>query len=96
MKTHRMRATTEHQRSSGLMGYSSLKPKPLDAIDAFLKGNDILVSLPTGYGKLLIFAMLPSLFNRLRERSHSSMPIVVSPLASLMLEQREVFTQVKM
>ena len=88
MKTHRMRATMEHQRSSGLMGYSSLKPKPLDAIDAF--------SLPTVYGKLLIFAMLPSLFNRLRARSDSSMPIVVSPLAALMLEQREVFTRVEM
>ena len=75
------------------MGYSSLKPKQLDAIDAFLKGNDVFVSLPTGYGKSLIFAMLPSLFDRLRGRSDSSIAIVVSPLAALMLEQRAVFTR---
>ena len=72
------------------MGYSNLKPKQLDAIDAFLKGNDVL---PTGYGKSLIFAMLPSLFDRLRGRSDSSTVIVVSPLAALMLEQRAVFTR---
>lgn len=45
------------------VGFSNLKPKQVDAIDAFLKGHDVFVSLPTGYGKSLISAMLLSLFD---------------------------------
>ena len=75
------------------MGYSSLKSKQLDALDAFLKGHDVFVSLPTGYGKSLIFAMLPSLFDLVRARAESSIAIVVSPLAALMLEQRSAFSR---
>ena len=33
----------------------------------FCKGKDVFVSLPTGYGKTLIFAVLPSLFNPMRK-----------------------------
>ena len=68
------------------MGYSSLKYKQLDALDAFLKGHDVFVSLPTGYGKSLIFAMLPSLFDLVKGRAESRIATVVSPLAALMLE----------
>lgn len=77
------------------MGFSNLKPKQVDAIDAFLKGHDVFVSLPTGYGKSLIFAMLPPLFDLLQGKSSrdSSIAIVVSPLAALMMEQKCTFSR---
>ena len=48
------------------MGIANLKPKQLEAISAFLSGRDVFVSLPTGYGKSIIFALLPPIFNRIR------------------------------
>ena len=40
-----------------------LKEKQIDAIKAFLSGNDVFVSLPTGYGKSFIYALLPLVFD---------------------------------
>ena len=37
---------------------SSLKDKQLEAILGFMSGKDVFVSLPTGYGKSLIYAVL--------------------------------------
>lgn len=39
-----------------LLGIDCLKPKP---VKAFVSGNDTFVSLPTGYGKSIIYAILP-------------------------------------
>ena len=36
------------------------------AIKSFVEGNDVLVILPTGYGKSLCFALLPLVFDYLR------------------------------
>ena len=47
-------------------GIASLKLKQMEAILAFLSGKDVFVALPTGYGKSIIFALLPALFNRIR------------------------------
>ena len=44
------------------LGYSSLKSEQLLAISSFLEGNDLFVSLPTGYGKSLCYAALPLAF----------------------------------
>ena len=38
------------------LGYSKLKPKQLEAVKAFVLGNDVSVSLPTGYGRGLTCA----------------------------------------
>jgi len=51
------------------MGIHSLKPKQLEAISAFLSEKDVFVSLPTGYGKSIIFTLLPAVFNRIRGKS---------------------------
>ena len=37
--------------SGVVLGYSSMKEKQIEAISAFVEGNDTFVSLPTGYGK---------------------------------------------
>ena len=42
---------------------SKLKPQQISAIASFMKGNDIFVSLPTGYGKSLVYATLPFAFD---------------------------------
>ena len=45
------------------MGFSELKEKQVEAILALVSGKDVLVSLPTGYGKSVIYGILPLLFN---------------------------------
>ena len=45
------------------MGLSSLKSKQTEAIFAVVAGKD---TLPTGYGKSVIYGVLPSLFDKLR------------------------------
>ena len=40
-------------------GFQGLKPEQMQAILEFSDGRDIFVSLPTGYGKSLIYGLLP-------------------------------------
>ena len=40
-----------------------LKDKQVEAIQSFMNGCDVFVALPTGYGKSLIYAFLPSVFD---------------------------------
>ena len=44
----------------------SLKEKQFEAIYKFCCGNDVFVSLPTGFGKSIIYAILPLVFDRIR------------------------------
>ena len=43
-----------------------LKPKQLEAIVAFCEGQDVFVSLPTGFGKSVIYAILPLIFDYIK------------------------------
>jgi superfamily II DNA helicase RecQ len=45
------------------LGYSKLREKQREAIVAFVNGHDCFVSLPTGYGKYICYAVLPYLFD---------------------------------
>ena len=82
-------------RKHGLtrLGYMSLKPEQLSAIDAILRGRDTFVSVPTGFGKSLVYQVLPFcadwLTGRVTRISTSSKSVVkvVSPLLSLMHDQ---------
>ena len=48
-------------RKSGLvLGFSELKDKQVEAMSSFLKGKD---TFPTGYGKSIIYAALPLVFD---------------------------------
>ena len=78
--------------SCAMMGVAELKEKQKDAIKSFVEGNDVLVILPTGYGKSLCFALLPLVFDYLRGEANTSIVICVSPLTSLMMEQRTRFS----
>ena len=50
--------------SAKQLGIGSLKEKQIDAISSFV--HDTFVSLPTGYGKSVIYAALPYIFDILR------------------------------
>ena len=56
------------EESKRLLGIASLKEKQEAAIISFLGGRDTVVSLPTGYGKSLIYALLPHAFDMIRGR----------------------------
>jgi len=99
------------------MGLRPLKPKQLEALQSFVSSKDTLVALPTGYGKSVIFAMLPLMFDYLFGKklltysyiyiltcnhimatlcfigTSGSIAVVVTPLISLMIDQREKFKQ---
>ena len=78
------------RRAAGQLGYPRLKPKQLEAVAKFCQGRDVFASLPTSYGKTLIYAHLPSIFNSIRGRN-SSIVVVLSPLVALMVEQKKRF-----
>lgn len=48
------------------LSINELKPKQREAITSYVSGNDTFVVLPTGYGKSLIYAILPLIFNKLK------------------------------
>ena len=54
------------KESMRLLGIEYLKEKQQEAVMSFLDGKDTFVSLPTGYGKSLIYALLPFAFDRIR------------------------------
>ena len=64
-------------------GYEKLKEEQLLAIDEFISGKDVFVSLPNDFGKSLIYVLLPAVYDRVRGYPMpTSGAIVVSPLAS--------------
>ena len=49
------------------LGIQQLKPKQFEAIEAFVRcGKDVFIALPTGYGKSVIYGVLPTLYNKMR------------------------------
>ena len=55
----------------------------------FVTGSDVFVSLPTGFGKSLIYRLLLAVFNRLKVyRKPTSFALNVSPLTSLVIDQK--------
>ena len=52
-----------------------------------LKGHDVFGVLPTGFGKSLCFACLPSIFDQLLSEEDSSIVLVITPLTAIMKDQ---------
>ena len=73
-------------------GYESLKEERLLAIQEFVWDKDVFVSLPTGFGKSLIYGLLTPVIGRIRGHAiATSVALIVSPLASLMIDQKSRF-----
>ena len=49
----------------------NFEAKAREAIASFVSGNDVFVSLPTGYGKSSCYVILPLVFDELLQRSGS-------------------------
>ena len=45
------------------MGLQKLKEKQHEAVRAFLSGSDVFLTVPTGYGKSIVFGLLPFAFD---------------------------------
>ena len=68
------KAIEEVSKDIGLV----FKDKQYDSIKSFCQGHDSFVSLPTGYGKSLIFAVLPLVMDKMKgNRHHSILSIMV-------------------
>ena len=75
------------------LGYTSLKEEQKKALFSFVTGRDMFVSLPTGYGKSLCYALLPFIFDVKRGLvEKKSVVMVVSPLIALMKDQSSSFS----
>ena len=48
------------------LGYQHLKEKQIEAACQVLSGKDTFVALPTGYGKFIVYALLPRAFDKLQ------------------------------
>jgi ATP-dependent DNA helicase RecQ len=69
------------------MGYKELKEEQLKAVTSFLGGSDVFVTLPTGFGKSLCFAILPNVFDILFTESGNSIVVVLTPLTAIIQNQ---------
>ena len=59
--------------------------------NSFVMGNDVFGVLPTGYGKSLRYALLPSVFDRLLDKG-DSVVVVITPLTAIINEQVKFFS----
>ena len=66
----------------------------LDGIIEFVVGQDVFVSLPTGFGKSFCYILLPRIFDLLRGVENTCVLIVVSPLIALMKNQVASITKI--
>ncbi|KAG5450285.1 putative ATP-dependent DNA helicase Q1, variant 2 [Clonorchis sinensis] len=72
-----------------LFHLSAFRPLQLRAINATLDGKDVILVMPTGAGKSLVY-QLPALLDHSRFRSGQNtnpVTLVISPLVSLMTDQ---------
>ena len=84
------------------LGYTNLKPEQHRAVAELLRGRDTFVSLPTGYGKSLVYQVLPACAReillrvpgQIRDDAFRPMVFVLSPLVSLMQDQAERLSDV--
>src|SRR5277367_606358 len=71
-----------------------LKDKQMDCFEAVVNKKDTFAILPTGYGKTLIYMLLPSLLDKFHNTNTGHhIILVISPLVGLMQQQVENFIQ---
>ena len=55
--------------SGKILGFPQLKSKQKAALTSFINGRDTFVSLPTGYGKSIIYSVLPLAYNMIKGKN---------------------------
>ena len=72
-----------------------LRVRQYKVLEAVLSGRDVIAILPTGYGKSVIFHLLPYLFDyisKLNQSPQKSIILVVTPLNALVDDQLKTLT----
>ncbi|XP_041453184.1 ATP-dependent DNA helicase RecQ-like [Lytechinus variegatus] len=72
------------------LGISTLKPQQEKAFESMLRGHDVFMGLPTGYGKSVVFqgaAFCSEYIKRIQEKDDSNFVVVVMPLKALIKDQ---------
>ncbi|OWF50907.1 ATP-dependent DNA helicase Q-like 3 [Mizuhopecten yessoensis] len=64
-----------------------LKEKQLDTLRNLYEGRDVVSVLPTGYGKSVIFQLLPWMFQRKHNSATPYIVLIICPLNSIMEDQ---------
>ena len=72
------------EKAARSLGYDKLKAMQMSVISHFISGNDVFVSLPTGFGKSLCYGILSLVFDELHGTVSESMTVVISPLMAIM------------
>ena len=65
----------------------SLQKERMQALSEYVQGKDVVVNLPTGYAKSLIYLLCPLVCDNLRNvksKKERSMLLFMSPLTTLM------------
>ena len=52
--------------SGKILGFPRLKNKQKAALTSFINGRDTFVSLPAGYGKSIMYTVLPLAYNMIK------------------------------
>ena len=65
----------------------SLTVEQKQCIEAVLQRKDVFVTLPTGFGKSMIFHLLPLCCQCFQAYTTSPLVVVVAPIISLMEDQ---------
>ena len=78
------------QEAGRKLGVAKLTDDQERVVVDFVGGHDVFVSLPTGSGKSMCYAVLPLIFDTIH-RKKGSICLVVSPLTALMKDQVENF-----
>ena len=66
-------------QSAAKLGFE-LREKQRQALLGFCQGRDVFVSLPTGYGKSIIYALLPMIFNMLHGNIYLNLCVLITVL----------------
>lgn len=64
-----------------------LKVKQLKILETCMLGEHVIGVLPTGYGKSVIFHMLPFVSDYLNGKGNKSIAVIISPLNALIEDQ---------
>ena len=72
--------------ASNKLGIETVTIQQRKAVQSFLQGHDVFVSLPTGSGKSFIFQSAPICVNFLK-KVNNSIALVISPIKALVEDQ---------
>ncbi len=94
-----LRCFQELYTSLQAFGHDRLKPVQVEAVQAIINGQDVFVNVPTGYGKSLVYQVLPFCASFILERLGKAAEVVpvvlvVSPLLALMHDQVRKLRQI--